>query len=45
MPFDKFDHNRKPYLERQLKKRERKMKYYKFYVFIEKVKQLIKSVL
>jgi hypothetical protein len=45
MPFDKFDHKKKAYLNKQLKKRERKMKYYKFYLFMEKIKKLIKSVL
>jgi len=45
MPFDTFDHKKKELLKKQLKKRERKIKYYKFYVYIEKIKKTIKSVL
>jgi hypothetical protein len=45
MPFDKFDHKKKAYLNKQLKKRERKLKYKKIYAFIEKIKKLVKSVL
>jgi hypothetical protein len=45
MPLDKFDHKKKAHIKKQLKKRERKMKYYKFYVYIEKIKKAIKSVL
>jgi len=45
MPFDKFDHKKKAYISKQLKKRERKLKYKKIYVFIEKIKKLLKSML
>lgn len=45
MPFDKFDHKKKAYLNKQLKKRERKLKYKKIYAFIEKIKNFVKSVL